>query len=200
MHNNAPKRGRFAVVTAVTALVATLLLLQRTPDSDDVHIQGLWIGTELWYDGEHFVADPLMMGRLNAYWRFSADTIENGMIVEGECDRADGLPDGYRLDASRIPKHLDWDEKGEEMLATYSLRGDTLVVCHSLEPSGNRRPQAVPARGRKGDGLAIMVFMRSDVQYKDMNPEQWKAVHSRPLFKSDSPMGDQPQGPLSGTP
>jgi uncharacterized protein (TIGR03067 family) len=127
-------------------LILAVLAFTVAPDDRD-QMQGVWLVESLQEDGraapdEKAVTEVVIK--------------ENQFIVKYATLQHEAI-NNFRLDGSKEPKGLDiiTPELGRPLLGIYQLEGDTLRICWSSTPGG-QRPDAFATKVDSGRRLAVL--------------------------------------------
>jgi uncharacterized protein (TIGR03067 family) len=140
-------------------LVAAAVVILGAEGKDDTKgdmkkIQGTWTVAALERDGQKI--DLSTEEHVPAKAVFEGETVTITM-KDGKTHKGT-----IKLDATQSPKAIDLipgggPNKGKVMKGIYSLKDDTLAICHGS--SGDERPKAVGTK--KGSKAMMVVFKRS---------------------------------------
>lgn len=92
-----------------------------------------------------------------------SDNFEGVLLVHGDRVSLQGrdgerIDCGLYLDPASVPKAYDLPTINKTFRGIYSLKGDVLTICHTLDQQNPRRPTEF--RTRPADGLVLFVLRR----------------------------------------
>jgi uncharacterized protein (TIGR03067 family) len=129
----------------VVALATPCLAGDKAASRPDAQaIQGEWRVVSAETDGKA-LGPQFFKGQT---WTYDGKTFTvrvNGKVIAS-------VP--YTLDATKRPRQLDVDRKGEREPAIYDLSGDRLTVC---APSASRGPYTRPREFKTGAGMGTIM-------------------------------------------
>lgn len=151
--------ARLLTGSLLLAAAAAALPAGDTPQSDLDQFQGTWAVTSMVIDGRPVPED--------ARAKMTVTVRKDKLVMEGPV----GSPKkgvtqrrefAIKLDPSKQPKALDETAldgryKGKTMPAIYRLEGDTLTLCSSNQPPGQKAPSR-PTEFESVRGSMLMVI------------------------------------------
>jgi len=135
------------VSVAILLMASSAVVLAQTKEKGE-SLEGVWTCESATVDGKPLDQATARLLRLTlTKVRYK---IERGTEVVFDSQ--------YTLDVSQHPAHIDivgteGDDKGRKAQGIYSLKGDTLKICHTLP--GKARPTAFDSTPGSGANFAV---------------------------------------------
>ncbi len=126
------------LASAVMLLSAVSLIAADAPTKDDAEaLKGSWSAISLKQGGKSAPEDLIMKFKTSFDGKNYTNTADGQVVEEG----------GYTIDASKMPKTIDFDIKkgegqGKKQLAVFQIEGDKLTLVIA-EPGTADRPKSI---------------------------------------------------------
>jgi uncharacterized protein (TIGR03067 family) len=147
---NMPSKVRLLLISA--SLLTFITGIGPVAAADNDSLQGVWVAQSMESDGN--AAPKKAVERMRFTFK------EDKLLVKGNFDDDREESCGYKIDATKSPKHLDFTPPKEEkpILAIYEINSDQLKLCLRHGGSSGGRPSDFSTK--RNSGLVLIVFKR----------------------------------------